>query len=585
MINKKKLITLFILYFLSKWLFSQQQLTNVNSSWSNVLPGKVIYHPEISSYGFAVMTDAKNLMAFSNSGKLLWEKHLRNFQSPSFNFLTNDFVAVFTDSGTKLSLLNPDGIELWSKDFNYKIIDKAFSGRDGRFFIRGNEILSCFTITGTEKWSLKTPEQSSLSLQELTDGSLILFLKQLTDNKTKALRITPFGEIIEEIVFAGEVVTSITTPKGILLTFTDGTCGLFDLLNNHAEHKWLLKKDNNQKNNLDYFVLSQNQDKVIYINHHKSIIEIQFLDTQNGTIYQSFFIQNINESPNCFYNDSGIMICDKDNAFFYSTNGKLLWSGKMPQKNSREYYNNILFTTDNHFILFGTNWTINAFRTAQSTLYNENKKTNNKDYKSYYQNKFDFIVDLPITTFEDEWISKERFYSLEKGKYGKNETLWLSQLYSISQAYLNSLTISNIGQRTEKTVFETDSVNLGKLLYQLSLYQTDTFNNQIATILKKETNKSLLHSLLSGISKNGYDSDYIILETLYKMVHNLSPKDENTLCDICEAAYSICKIMGSDAVNSYGKALFTELLYPKYTSKTRDTAREKLKKLISNASK
>ena len=66
--------------------------------------------------------------AFSNSGKLLWEKHLRNFQSPSFNFLTNDFVAVFTDSGTKLSLLNPDGIELWSKDFNYKIIDKAFSG-------------------------------------------------------------------------------------------------------------------------------------------------------------------------------------------------------------------------------------------------------------------------------------------------------------------------------------------------------------------------------------------------------------------------------------------------------------------------
>ena len=80
-------------------------------------------------------------------------------------------------------------------------------------------------------------------------------MQQLDHGKTKALRITPFGEVVEEITFAGEVSNALTTPQGILLVFTDGTSGLFELKNNKSEHKWLFKKDLVQKTNNDFFYI------------------------------------------------------------------------------------------------------------------------------------------------------------------------------------------------------------------------------------------------------------------------------------------------------------------------------------------
>ena len=578
-------------------IYSQDKLTNINASWTTVLPGKVVYQPEVSSYGFAVMTDARDVEVFSNDGKLVWEKHLKKFNSPFFTFLKDDFLTVITDSGKHLALINPDGTELWNIDLDFKITDKPVSGRDGRFFIRGQDRLCCYTITGLRKWSIKTPVQSKLPPQTLTDGSLVVFLNEMQDHKTKALRITPFGEIIEEILFAGEVVTSITTPKGVLLTFTDGSCGLFDLIttdnqnqkiqNGVVEHKWLLQSDTKDKRN--FFVLSQNKDKIIYINHRSSSIEIDYIDSSDGNIYQSFFVQNVQHSPTCFYNDDGVLIADKENAFFFNNNGKQLWAGKMPQKGSREYYNNLLFTTDNHFVLFGLNWSINAFRTSQISK-KKNKQENppkeRENYNSYY--KYDpGVYDLILYSnkINEEMIDDVRFKALSEGNYAKDETAWISNLMGYNYLYTNFLTLSNTtAVRVEKTVFETDMVGLEKMLYELSAFNSDVFTDQICLYLRKEKNRTLLHSLISGIAKNGYDSDYRILQTLSQFAKNLNPKDDLLLGDVCDAVYSICRIMGSEAINQYGKNIYSELLYPKYSSITRVKARESMKKLVESIS-
>ena len=566
--------------------YSQDKLTNINASWTTVLPGKVVYQPEVSSYGFAVMTDARDIEVFSNDGKLIWEKHLKKCYSPFFTFLKDDFLTIVTDSGKHLALINPDGLELWNMDMDFRIMDKPISGRDGRFFIRGQDRLCCYTITGLRKWNIQTPTQSKLPPQTLSDGSLVVFLNALEDHKTKALRITPFGEIIEEILFAGEVVTSVTTPKGVLLTFTDGSCGLFDLSTaNIVEHKWLLQ--NNTKDKRNFFVLSQNKDKIIYLNHHPSSIEVDYLDSADGSIYQSFFVQNVQPSPTSFYNDDGVLIADKDNAYFFNNNGKLLWSGKMPQKGSREYYNNLLFTTDNHFLLFGLNWSINAFRTSQSSK-KKNKADNHpkerESYATYY--KYDpGVYDLLLnsTKLNEEMLDDVRFNALADGDYGKAEPAWTSELFGYCYLYTNFLTLSNnTAVRVEKTVFETDMVGLEKMLYELSAFNTDTFTDQLCLYLRKEKNRSLLHSILSGIAQNGYDSDYRILQTLTPFAKNLNPKDDLLLCDVCDAVYAICRTMGSEAINLYGKNIYSELLYPKYSSVTRDKARESLKNLVTN---
>ena len=176
-----------------------------------------------------------------------------------------------------------------------------------------------------------------------------------------------------------------------------------------------------------------------------------------------------------------------------------------------------------------------------------------------------------------------RFNALASGDFGKAEPAWTSELFGYCYLYTNFLTLSNnTAVHVEKTVFETDMVGLEKMLYELSAFNTDTFTEQLCLYLRKEKNRTLLHSILSGIAQNGYDSDYRILQTLTPFAKNLNPKDGLLLCDVCDAVYAICHTMGSEAINQYGKSIYSELLYPKYSSVTRDKARESLKNLVTN---
>jgi hypothetical protein len=582
--HKRKFFLIFLISFFSSKISAQSLLTNINASWSTVLPGKVVSQPQLTSQGFCIMTDARNIISFTSDGKIIWEKSLQRFNSPFFCILPYDFTAVITNNKKRLTLLNSDGLELWVKNLDFEIIDNPFGGRDGRFFVRGNKELLCYTISGLQKWRLETPEQSNLPIQELSDGTIIIFLKKLEEGKSQAIRITPFGEVIEHIVFAGEVITSLTTPKGVLLTFTDGQCGLFDIIDNKATHKWLFNAEKNAKYKKNFFVMSQNKKDIIYINHLNGSIQIDYVDTEDGSVFKSFIIQNISDSPTCFYNDSGIFISDSQNAFFYNNSGKQTWAGGLPPKSSREYYNRMIFTNDNHLILFGVNWTINAFRTSQSAKSKNSSEKEKKElpnYNSFYSFDDSLFNNIYSIKLDSNLTGSERFTLLQNGNYGSDEQQWISQLLGNCTMYLNFISTSNTGTRVEKSVFESDSVGLEKMLAQLSAYQTSTFNEEIVSCLKKVKNNSLLHSLISSYANNGYDPEELVLKELSIFCKNINPKDEVLLSDVCDAVYSICRIMGSKAFNDYGKMIYTEMLYPKYTSRTRDYAREKLKLLIN----
>ena len=579
----KKVILKLILFFtlLTSGFASEGiELSNLNSTWQRVLPGKLICKPQTTSYGFAVMTDAYNIMAFTSQGKIIFEKLLTRASGGTFGVLENDFFAVVTASSKRIMVLNPDGHELWNTTVDFKITHSPASGRDGRFFLRGADTLCCFSITGIQKWKITTPLQSKLELQELPDGSLILFLQQLDKGKTKALRITPFGEIVEEITFAGEVINALTTPQGILLVFTDGTAGLFDLVENKSTHKWLFKKDLVQKTNADFFILSQNKNDVIYVNIKSKTVEIDYINLTDGTINNSFIIDEGITPTSGWYNDSGVFIADSKKACFYNNAGRFLWSGIMPDSKSKTSYTHTGFTTDNCFLLFRSDWSIHAFRTAlaeETTLQN---KPQRKNYSSFYEintTLLELSFPMPISK---ELLEPERVTLLNTGNYGKTEQEYASQLLSVCTAYKNVMTTSNFGTRMEKSVFQTDSAGTEILISQLALFGTDTFCDYIAYFLKTETNRALIHTLLIGITQNGYDPDGKIMASLEYLARNTSEKDENLLKDICDAVYSICKTMGSSAIEPAGKDTLTTLLYPKYTSIVRDYARNTLKKLV-----
>ena len=581
--NKFGMTFLFLLLSLPLFAGEGIELNNINATWTRVLPGKVICEPQMTSYGFAVITDAKNLMAFTSEGRIVFESNLTKATSAFFGVLDHDFFAVVTNSSKRVSLLNPDGRELWNATLDYKIIDVPFGGQDGRFFVRGSDSITCFGINGVQKWTVTTPSQAKTQVQQLPDGSLVVFLQQLDKGKTKAVRITPFGEIVEEITFAGQVINALTTPKGILLVFTDGTSGLFNLKNNKSEHQWLFKKELTQKTNQDFFILSQDKTSVIYVNIKKSNVEIDYINLEDGSIKDSFVIDQGIVPTYGWCNDSGVFIADTSNAYFYNNAGRYIWSGILPGKKSRFTYSYTAFTVDNCYLLFCSDWSIQSFRTAHAPAKtaSQNQQTQTqRAYQNYYEINTT-LLELPLPLpLDKNLLLPERVQTLKNGNYGKTEREYASELLSICSAYKKNLTTTNFGTRIEKSIFETDATGIQNIASQLCLFYTDTFCDYVAYFLKYEQNKTIQSTLLKGIIQNGYDPNGVIMDSLEYLAHNLSEKDETMLKELCDAVYSICWTMGYDAIEPKGKDTLTTLLYPKYTSVIRDYARNTLKKLV-----
>ena len=97
----------FVIFLISSFfLYSQENLNKFNTSWSNVISGKVISKPSISSFGFTFIADSRTIMSFSNQGTLLWEKNLSDWRDAKLLSLPQDFYLLLNKSNRKISLLN-----------------------------------------------------------------------------------------------------------------------------------------------------------------------------------------------------------------------------------------------------------------------------------------------------------------------------------------------------------------------------------------------------------------------------------------------------------------------------------------------
>ena len=571
--KKKFFLVLVFLFKIS--VFSQQVLNNLNTSWSSVLSGVVLCEPAITSYGFCVVTDARTVSAFSSYGNLLWEKNVGRSRNVILQTLNDDYLLYADLNTNSLILLNPSGTEIWNKNLGYKLYIPPFSGRDGRFFLSSGDFLECYGINGIRKWRISVPAQKKINIQELPDGSIVVFLKEI-EGQTKGYRISPFGEILEEIVFAGEVSYAATSSDGILLIFTDGSAGLFSVSDNLSENKWVLPK----KNKNAQFLVSRNSDDYIYAEMLADGIIINELNKSDGSIRHSFKIKEIFglKIQMLYYDESGIFFMDNKSAGLYSTDGKELWCSKLPAATSKNNWNYTVYTNDNHLIFCYKNWTLNAYRVIQ--VNNTIRNNSNKDYSSFLTIGNNFETQYS-TSFSNVLIDDERIQKLRNGDYGVIEKKYHEDVVSICNAYSDFLSTSDFGTRKEKSIFELDSAGFEKILNQLMFLGNRTSQNLAANILGKTKNNSFQKVILQGIHNNGYDPDAMLLKSLEKLSVTVSYKDKTIINSICDAVYSICFFMGRPAYNSKGKDILKNFLYPSYDAKNREYARETLKKIIA----
>jgi len=567
------------------FLFSQEVLDKSNTFWSEVIPGKIISEPAVTSFGFSIISDARTVSTYSNSGKILWEKELKNYREAKVYALPEDFFLIVKNSFRTMTLLNPSGCEIWSKEFEYPIYGKPFYGRDGRFFIRTLSEIYCFGITGICKWKIDVPLQSSIEVQELPDGSFVTFLEKLEDGKTKGLRISPFGEILEEIIFAGKVLKSNSCNTGILLNFDDGAAGLFSLNNEKkAENKWVLQNSQlkptyEQIQNACFTVDTHNQDSVFYVFPLKERLQLFAINTKDGSVIQSFYMDDVNgfELTKILYQNKNIFASDGKSASYYSMNGTSLWYGTLPSRSGKATFNYEIFTNDNTLIFCNTDWSLDAYKLLQN-MGSASNHTKQKKYDAFFSPVSDAY--LYLNQMNQDLASNKRIMELKNGNYGTKEIQFINELNEACYSYSSFLSSKSTNYSEGKSFFETDVTDLELAMCQLSLFSDSQFNSYISKFLKNVDNRNLIFALLSGIAENGYDPELKIMNGLSILAGKTKYKDDAMLCKICDSVYSICLFMGRPAYNSKGKDIIKQMLGANYSSKTRVYARNTLKKIM-----
>ena len=577
---KKILSAAVILCILQVSLLAQETLSAYNTSWTSVLPGTAICQPCETSYGFCLATDARNIMGYSSTGKLLWEKNTGRVRNLNLYTLNSDFILFHDKDKNIIRLFNPSGTEIWTKSLDFNLAAAPFSGRDGRFFIYGEKSLVCMGINGIERWRLETEYQKELPVQELPDGSIIVFLED-QGGKTRGLRISPFGEQLENITFAGSIKSTATCKDGVLLCFTDGSAGLFSLKDGLAESQWVAAV----KSGNSMFAVSKDRQSYRLLSLSKGEIIIYNIDSSNGAVLSSKAVSGINGTSliAASLSDSGLFIADESKAFLFDNDFNELWGANLPANVRNKTINQHIYLNNDYLVFCSKNWSMDAYHTSQATQARDSSKSVLKkihaDYSSFAPLELAEINYFNQSAFLNVLKDSDRIASLKKGNYGIKEAEWLSQTLSIARLYEMSSASSDFGVRMEKNAFETDSAGFDSILVQLALLCTDQTQNAAAGIIAESTNKSNCRSLLSNMS--GYDPDGKLLDALERNASRAGVKDSAYISVLCDSVYSICLFMGRPAYNTKGKEILKRFMGNAYSFTVRSYARDTLKKIIA----
>ena len=576
------LISLFVLPAFSDGI----DLENEEPTWQTVLSGNPVSCPLRTTYGFAAVTDGHQIVACSNNGTVLWQQRVRGFPTPYFSVARGDFLYVVT-SENKLNLINPSGMTLWSEYVPFdEIIAPPTAGADGRMFVQGKTEIACYALNGKLKWTLDAGEMDSIPLFTLNDGSIVAFLKKNDDGKTTGIRISPFGEKIEEITFGGKIAKAYECSEGLFLAFTDGSVGLCKIEDNTAKSAWLLVSSETGFSALspENTELCASENTVVVAIKKGSGSEITVFNAKNHEITAQFAIHETSFDAAGFFTTDGenITLAGNSKAASYSLSGDFLWSVTLPNAKGWEY----AFFLDDGQITFSTkNWVVKSYRVFQHTKEKSAKTDNNKKEKPQIYQSF-FSETKNIDGYSVRALEKSDYEELVKklneGEYSSLEQKWIQVLKheakEMAEFYESG---DDSASRDVRSKFRSDIVYQQELCSLMALFGSSIFAEEIARLLHSVTDKQMLVFLLNAVGKIGYDEDGSLLREIeFVETRRALPSDSVLLKACADAAYSVCRVMGRPALYARGKAILAYMLYPQYDKKIREYARRRLQDII-----
>ncbi len=584
----RKLTLLFLIFsihirtFFGETVMTDLDLSSMPYTWLSVLSGKSLASPVRTSYGWANLTDGKMITAFTESGKVLWQKGLPSQPLPLLSASSGDFVCAALKN-KRLCLLNPSGVLLWQKPVGFEVKEPPFFGRDGRIFVFGRERAACFGVNGIQKWSVQTDEADSLlPPSELEDGSFLLFLQERRDGKSVALRLSPFGKVLEKIIFAGDIRASASLETGVVLVFSDGTLGMcsIDRTTGQAVSKWVMKdlclRGSVLLEPLDSY-------RIALADAPAQGTRISVVNTKVPAVEDSFSAGGITAPVRLSNSSDGLFISDGTFAEVYSQSGNRIRGVKFPPKAKECNWNYFEYGKKSGTLVFtAKNWTVTGWK----ILKGEDKKA-----KAVSRSKKDYNVFYESVSQDHKRVSSapnvSRKEILEKGGYGDSEREYFFDADFIMKEYFNSKmrqksyggNIADLSSSYDDDFFTFDISQETAVISMLHLFGQENAQKILGKILSVEQDETVLIQALKSVQQCGYDPGLSVMSALEQIIKNASPRQGVLLDECCAALYSVCRFMGRPALYKKGLRIISNLFLPQYPSTTKDSARKIYEKL------
>lgn len=530
------------------WTHGQSTLLG-EKNWQTVVSGAILSKPEASSYGFVVMTEGRLLNAFSENGIVLWQKTLAESGEGFCSSMNGDFVYAATNKS--LSLYNTSGNALWTVKTETKIIEKPLSGWDGRVFVREKNAISSYNLSGLLRFKLLVSEGRDFPLMTLNDGSLLYIQKKELNGKSTALRISPFGIILEEIIFVDRIVSGKEGPDGIFLALENGSLALCQVVDGVSDTSWSIKLEN--KAILDLFpwdknILVQCKDGSFILFDGKNKDALWLINNLDINKIQSF-------------------VFDKDTLLLLSKNAIISIDKKGFVEKNIHLQNLSSFsslTNSGFFIDAKSDWTITAYRIA-SLARIENVSLG---FKKKYQVPPLHAESISLYTQATQLLQKENIFEKEEA------------ILSRLRIDMQDIQTSYLFTKRPSQNYDTMPLKIASL-EKASFLGTAEAKSFFETILEKETDESVLLSCLKAIQKSPYDFDMGLLKAIELRLLQSSRASDAILEEYSYTITEICRFMGRKVLIKKGKDLLFGFLDTKYSAKVQNTARICLEKLIA----
>ncbi len=530
-------------------------------TWRTAIEGDVIAGPYATEYGFICICDDRSMYAFTGSGTRLWKTPVKGSAS-LFNTVTADDFICTVSGGNIVTLYNSSGMKLWETAADGIPVCAPVQGRDGRIFVMTAGSLSCYGVTGQKKWRTALPFPPVSRLYTLNDGSLLY----LTAADT-ATRVSPYGKLLENITFTGNITAAAETPDGFAAAFDSGETGFCAVRSGTFGTIWTVPAGAPVRALCGGgpLLLAIQADGYIYA-----------YDTETGKTEWGFYEQSAASDPDVsvsYYN--GVFnILAGTQGLGYTVDGYIQWKRTLPAKNAQT---GIAYTPYGYLITGGSGWIVSGYR-FDSPVTVRARRNRTYGYGVYRAENGVHFFTRSISAVLDETEK-----AVLSGNTGTREPEYAEFLTAVLTAGLRGGT-AGIRQPygTDLFSFRPGADEQQRAARLLAAFGSAEYQTVFTDIIGKSADMSVLIASAEALGTLGYDPEGAGLRALETLVRRIPVREEAALAAVCDGIYGICRFMGKPAILSKGKDILASMMSAQYSAAVRAYAALSLEKLIAD---